>query len=228
MASMNWSLQLLVPTRRAKFVFFISLSTVFCRERTHKEHGRALIIECNRNDIHKCARTYTYTLQTMCGRLSAFDCSLLRPAVKCVWDRSVPGKRVWARVHVWIYVYLATRFVCLMFLLERRKLFLGKDGQHTLWIVIYYFLRRKVVLGEHLSHSWEDSIGQNTYWLENVYNGIILCKWLCGLSRVILHNSCSYKYLKFIRFLNDDFQLGVVSEHWLSHVSNATFFIACQ
>ena len=29
MASMNWSLQLLVPTRRARLVFLISLSTVF-------------------------------------------------------------------------------------------------------------------------------------------------------------------------------------------------------
>lgn len=32
MASMNWSLQLLVPTSRARLVFFISLSTVFCQE----------------------------------------------------------------------------------------------------------------------------------------------------------------------------------------------------
>lgn len=31
MASMNWSLQLLVPTSRARLVFFISLSTVFCQ-----------------------------------------------------------------------------------------------------------------------------------------------------------------------------------------------------
>lgn len=32
MASMNWSLQLLVPTSRARLVFFMSLSTVFCQK----------------------------------------------------------------------------------------------------------------------------------------------------------------------------------------------------
>lgn len=36
MASMNWSLQLLVPTNRARLVFFISLSTVFCQRTEDK------------------------------------------------------------------------------------------------------------------------------------------------------------------------------------------------
>lgn len=39
MASMNWSLQLLVPTSRARLVFFISLSTVFCQRTFGKERS---------------------------------------------------------------------------------------------------------------------------------------------------------------------------------------------
>lgn len=37
MASMNWSLQVWVPTTKAIFVFLISLSTVFCQGDTNLE-----------------------------------------------------------------------------------------------------------------------------------------------------------------------------------------------
>lgn len=40
MASMNWSLQLLVPTSRARLVFLISLSTVFCQEEWGRRTSR--------------------------------------------------------------------------------------------------------------------------------------------------------------------------------------------
>lgn len=68
MASINWSLQLLVPTRRAKFVFLISLSTVFYREERHSEFMASLLSSATEN---KNKQTYTHFRR---GRQQSIEC----------------------------------------------------------------------------------------------------------------------------------------------------------
>lgn len=59
MASINWSLQLLVPTRRAKFVFLISLSTVFYREERHgKQRCMASLLSSATENKNKQTNTH--------------------------------------------------------------------------------------------------------------------------------------------------------------------------